>query len=346
MTDTKDTDNDKGYMTPDELLADIRKTNPDYMPKNVVRIKPLPDAKNIVPIEFDDLKSIIIKPMEYVFYPCLPVQGLAFIYAGTGLGKTLFALNLAYAIAAGGNFLKYSCPKPRKVLYIDGEMAFNQIHSRLMQIKNKQGELDNPKNFSLLTPDKVLPFRMPKIDSLTDQQIYEEIIAVGEYEVIVFDSLSMLSSFDENKSNEWIIVQDWLLKLRSFGKTVIVIHHAGKDKSGYRGTSRMLDCVDVAISLQPIKEESLEEEKKFSKKFKVVYEKARIFGDADVLPFEVILENNDWTYQSLDKNNLEKVVEMRKAAINQRDIAKELLISQTTVFKLIKKAKEKGLLPM
>jgi RecA-family ATPase len=343
MTDTKDSDNEKGSMTADELLADIRKSDPDYMPKNVVRIKPLADAKNIVPIPLGDLKAIIPSPIEYICYPCLPTQGLGFIYAASGVGKTLFSLNLSYSIAQGGNFLKYSCPKPRKVLYIDAEMAFNQIHNRLLKIIEIQGELDNPQNFSLLTPDKVLPFRMPKIDNPADQKIYEEIIAIGEYEVIVFDNLSMLSSFDENKSNEWIIVQDWLLKLRSFGKTVIIIHHAGKDKSGYRGTSRMLDCMDVAISLQPVKLEETEEDSHI-KKFKIVYEKHRIFEGMEVLPFEVTLENFKWNYQSMEKSNIEKVVEMIKAKMSQREIARELLIPQTSVCRLVKKAKEKGLL--
>lgn len=346
MTDIKDTDDEKkekGSMTADDLLADVLKDNPDFVPKKVVRLKPIPSVKNIIPISFHQLETMPVAPIEYVFHPCLPTQGLGFIYAASGIGKTLFALNLAYSISGGGNFLKYSCPKPRKVLYVDGEMAFNQIHSRLMKIKSIQGELYDSDYFSILTPDKVYPLRTPKIDSPTDQEIYEEIILNGKYDVIFFDNLSMLSSFDENKSNEWIIVQDWFLKLRSLGKSVVLIHHAGKDKNGYRGTSRMLDCMDVAISLQPAKLEESEEDNHI-KKFKIVYEKHRIFTGSDVFPFEVILNDGKWSYQSMEKSNLEKVVEMIKAKMSQRDIAKELFIPQTAVCRLVKKAKVMGLL--
>lgn len=334
-------------LTVDDLIEDIRKEEPDYIPDkiNVVKLRTFTTAENIIPISFNDINEIDPIPIEYIFYPCLPTQGIAFIYAATGVGKTLFSLNLAYSIAQGGNFLKYIVPKPRKVLYIDGEMAFNQVHSRLMQIKLNHGELDYPENFNLLTPDKIHPFRMPKIDCPHGQQTYDDIFDKYNYELIVIDNLSMLSTFDENKSNEWILIQDWLLKHRSKGRSFIIVHHAGKEKMGYRGTSRMLDCVDTAISLQHIKNDGLEEENISIKKFKVVYEKARLFGDKDILPFEVQLENNKWSYQSMDKTNLEKVVEMVKSKMSQRDIAKELLLPQTTVFRLTKKAKEIGMLP-
>jgi DNA-binding transcriptional regulator LsrR (DeoR family) len=58
----------------------------------------------------------------------------------------------------------------------------------------------------------------------------------------------------------------------------------------------------------------------------------------------VTLENFKWNYQSMEKSNIEKVVEMIKAKMSQREIARELLIPQTSVCRLVKKAKEKGLL--
>jgi RecA-family ATPase len=309
---------------------------------NIEPIRQYPSIDNFRPIPFDELERIIPPPLEYIFYPCLPTQGIAFIYAATGLGKTLFALNMAYAIAGGGNFLKYTCPKPRKVLYVDAEMAFNQVHSRLMQIAERQGELDFKENLCLLTPDKILPFRMPKIDEEEGQHLYKELMLAHNFEVIVLDNLSMLSSIDENKSSEWKIVQDWLLHLRALGKTIILIHHAGKDKNGYRGTSRMLDCVDTAISLQSVNDENMEDDNLSAKKFKVVYQKARLFGGKDALSYEVTLDNSFWSYRSIELSVLDKVIENLNAGLKQREIAKELFISQSTVNRLIKKARLTG----
>lgn len=319
--------------------SEIKKVQQDH---NISPIRPVPEIQFL---SFDQLETIVPPPIEYIFYPCLPTQGIAFIYAATGVGKTLFTLNMAYAIAGGGSFLKYQCPKPRKVLYVDGEMPFNQVHNRLMQIAERQGELDFKNNFALITPDKILPYRVPKIDEEEGQFIYKELLIKREFEVVIFDNLSMLTSVDENKSNEWKIVQDWLLHLRSLGKTVIVVHHAGKDKNGYRGTSRMLDCVDTAISLQPVNEDEIEEEKiHLGKKFKVVYQKSRLFGGKEALPYEVTLCDGFWSYQSLEKTEIDKVIDLINMKMSQRDIAKDLGFSQSKVFRLIKKARNLGLL--
>lgn len=328
-------------MNYEELLADIRKTDPDFNPNpvNVIHLRPQPDTNSYVPLTMEDMKKEIPKPIEFVMAPFLPVQGIGFIYAATGMGKTLFTLNIAHAIAGGGNFLKYSCPKPLRVLYIDGEMPYAQLHERIMLIEKQQGALYSPQNLLFLTPDKVLPFKIPMIDDLHGQNLYISLFEKHNIDVIIFDNLSMLTSIDENKSNEWKIVQDFLLYLRSIGKTILTVHHSGKDKLGYRGSSRMLDCADVAISLQPVNDDCLEEENTFGKKFKIVYQKARMFGGKDALPFEATLENGMWNYCSNEQSDMDKVIALVSLKMNQRDIAKELLLSLSKVNRLIKKAK-------
>lgn len=331
-------------MDRDDLLKKIQSRDPNFKPDNVSRIRPAPDISHLIPITFEQMSAEIPAPLEYIFFPCLPTQGICFIYAPTGVGKTLFSLNLAYAIAGGGSFLKYSCPKPRKVLYVDGEMPYVQLHSRIMQIAKTQGGLDFPDNLMVLTPDKVVPSRIPMIDEQFGQDVYIQLIEKYGFDVIIFDNLSMLSSFDENKSNEWKPIQDWLLYLRSIGKTVIVIHHAGKEKTGYRGTSRMLDCADTAISLQPVNEDGLEEENILGRKFKIVYQKARVFGGKDALPFEVNLHNGIWKYQSIEQTEIDRVVEMIGCKMTQMAIAKELGCGQPKVAKLVRQARKFGLL--
>jgi putative DNA primase/helicase len=273
----------------------------------------------------------------------MPTQGIAFVYAATGVGKTLFTLNLAYAIAAGGNFLKYSCPKRRRVLYIDGEMSYQQMHSRLVEISKCQGQMFDENYFQLLTPDKSPNQIMPKIDDPLSQELYNKIIEMNNIEVIVIDNLSALSSFDEKDISKWKPIQDWVLSLRAKGKSVIIVHHAGKDKNGYRGTSGMLDCIDVAISLQSIEEDLPEEAAQNSpRKIKVVYHKNRIFGGGDSLPYEISIFNSEWSYRTLEMSNLDRVTACWDAEMRQIDIAKELLISQTTVSRLIKKLRKMG----
>lgn len=312
-------------------------------------------AHNIVPlrpIKMDDYKPFTLEEMvidippkiDYIFYPCMPTQGICWIYAATGMGKTMFTLNLAYAIASGGKFLNYTCPKPRKVLYIDGEMAYNQLHARVMTIKAHQGDMDYPGYLQFLTPDKIQPVRMPKIDHPEGQYIYEKLLIDNDFEVVVFDNCSALAGIDMNKGIEWKKITDWELKLRSLGKSVINVHHSGKDVNGFRGASDMMDTADVAISLQPINQNDLEEEIIATKKFKVKYSKNRSFGGREALPFEVSFTDGIWTCRSMEKSEMEMIVDMVKLKMNQRDISKDTGISLGKVNKLIQQAKKLKLL--
>jgi putative DNA primase/helicase len=316
-------------------------------------VSPIRPIQYISPISMINIAADIPPPKQYALYPIIPIQGIVFIFAASGVGKTMFTLNIGYSIAAGGNFLKYTAPKPRRVLYIDGEMAYVDIHSRTMQIVNQQGKLDFPENFMIYTPDKlILPektetIRMPKICQPEGQMFYEMAIEKNDIDVIVIDNLSMLSTIDLDKSHEWHIINDWLLSLRTKGKTIIVVHHSGKDKEGYRGTSRMLDAVDTAISLQAIEDllpDQSEETSPLGKRFKIVYKKNRSFFGSDAHPYEVTFLNERWSHRTIELSVMDKIIECASANMNQRDIAKELIISQSTVNRMIKKARKQGLI--
>ena len=329
--------------TTQDFIDEVLKDNPDTESPNLEYLHK-PSSRLIKPLSFADMTLETPAPMEFVVYPFLPVQGIACIYAASGVGKTLFTLNLAYAIAGGGNFLKYSCPKPRKVLYVDGEMAYNQLHSRIMHIAEQQGELDFKDNLKFITPDKLSPHTVPMIDTPEGQQIYLEMVEENESDVIILDNFSMLSSFDENKAHEFKPIQNFMIKLKSSGRSVIAIHHAGKNKRDYRGTSRMLDCVNTAISLQPNNDDEVTPENCHIKKFRIVYQKARDFGGKDGLPFEISLENNKWTYQSTDQTDMDRCIELHMLGMKQEPIARDIGCSQSKVAKLLAKARKLGLI--
>lgn len=330
--------------TSDVLLLEIQKEDPTFQDTQPVCVDFGINIDFLKAINMNDLTQEEVKPFEYIVNPILPTQGLGFIYAATGVGKTLFALNLAYAIAAGGRFLKYVCPKPRRVLYVDGEMAFNQLLHRIKQIVQQQGTLEFDDNFLLITPDKMLPHSVPQIDTTEGQLFYNKFIQKYNIEVIIFDNLSVLSSFDENKANEWRFIQKWLIQLRSIGKSVIVIHHCGKTADTYRGTSKMLDCADFAILLQNVNDDTEDEAKLNIKKFKVVYQKNRAFGGQDAVSYEVQLHNNQWGFQTNEQTLLDKIINCARAGMKQREIAKELLTNQPKVHRLLKSARARGLI--
>src|ERR671917_135615 len=61
------------------------------------------------------LSRLKLPSRELVLAPVLSRRGLAMLFAGRGLGKTYTAMGAAYAVACGGEFLRWRAPKPRRV---------------------------------------------------------------------------------------------------------------------------------------------------------------------------------------------------------------------------------------
>ena len=72
---------------------------------------------------------------QHLLFPWLREQESCMVYAATGVGKSMFALSAALAIAGDGEFLGWK-PDDRangaewRVLYIDGEMHIADIKER------------------------------------------------------------------------------------------------------------------------------------------------------------------------------------------------------------------------
>ncbi len=92
----------------------------------IERIQPL-QAKDV-----HVLAKMHFKQREVILAPWLHSQDLCMVFAPRGIGKTHFNLSLAYAVATGGTFAKWKAEKPRKVLYLDGELPGIVMQKRLL----------------------------------------------------------------------------------------------------------------------------------------------------------------------------------------------------------------------
>jgi hypothetical protein len=78
-----------------------------------------------LPLEALDAHALALmqfKMRDVILSPWLHSQDLCMVFAARGIGKTHFALAVAFAVATGGTFAKWTAPQPRKVLYLDGEL--------------------------------------------------------------------------------------------------------------------------------------------------------------------------------------------------------------------------------
>jgi hypothetical protein len=161
-----------------------------------------------------------IPPREMVLAPFLPEQGLAMLYSKRGVGKTYLSLAIAITVASGGTFLRWKAPKPRKVLFVDGELPASTLQQRIRSIQAGHfNEEAIPDLLRIITPDmQTRP--MPDLATVEGQGLIER--ELPGVELLVLDNLSALCrSGKENEGESWLPVQEWLLRLRQQGISVL-----------------------------------------------------------------------------------------------------------------------------
>lgn len=285
-------------------------------------------------INTKDFLARPIPPREHIIGPFVK-QGLNMVYAPPGVGKTYFAMSLGFAISTAGKFLNWICEQKQSVIYFDGELPAFLLQDRLKALFAQNGispvtDID----FHIVTPD-LQQNPMPDLSTETGQNYALKLI--GESQFIIIDNISTLCrTGKENESESWIPVQNWLLKLRTMGKSVLLVHHSGKGEViSPRGTSKREDVLDLVISLAHPKDYQAKDGCKFEMKFR----KSRHFrNQADVREVVASFNNRGWEIQGLEESLIDKVRGMYLIdQMTQKQIATELKITKGYVSQIIKR---------
>jgi hypothetical protein len=288
---------------------------------------------SLIALTAEALLARDIKPRQMLLDPILPEQGLVMLYAYRGIGKTFIALGIAAAVSSGGPFLRWKAPRPRKVLYVDGELPASTLKERVAKVlAGMEGPEPESGVLQFVTPD-LQDRPMPDLSTIEGQRLLEPLLA--EVELIVLDNLSALCRCgSENDGEDWAPVQEWTLGLRRRGKSVLLIHHAGKNKS-QRGTSRREDLLDTVITLKHPADYSANE----GLRCELHFEKTRSMLSDAAKPFDVKLETGlggsaVWTCRDLEHIKAEQAAELFAGNMSVRDVAEELGISKSTAQRL------------
>jgi putative DNA primase/helicase len=227
------------------------------------------------------------------------------------------------------------------VLLVDGEMPGKVLQDRFAAIV-ASNEKESTAPLTIITPD-LQECGMPDLSDPAGQRLIEEYLP--GISLVIIDNLSTLCrSGKENEGESWLPVQEWALRLRSRGISVLFIHHAGKGGQ-QRGTSRKEDVLDTVINLKRPADYRPDQ----GARFEVHFEKSRgIYGD-DVKAFEAMLTAGQdgrqiWTTQDLEESLTERVAAALNDDIPQHEIAEMLGVSKGTVSKHKSKAQSLGLL--
>jgi putative DNA primase/helicase len=251
------------------------------------------------------------------------------------------------AVAAGESLLRWSAPRQRNVLYVDGEMPLVSLQERLQEISAGFGRDIPNDGFRILAADNV----EGGINLSTEegQQALEPLLE--GIDLLILDNLStLLPSRSESASDAWVPIQQWLLKLRRHGKSVLLIHHAGTN-GRQRGTSRREDALDTVIALRRPEDYSPEQ----GARFEIHFEKIRNRVDAaGAIPFEARLETLDadgqqrirWSCSDIKPPLLIRAAELFGEGMSVREVATTLRISKSEAGRLRLRALTDGILMM
>lgn len=293
----------------------------------------------LLALDVHELAKVKFKPREPILEPWLATQDLGMVFAPRGVGKTHFALALAYAVATGGTFAKWKAPRPRRVLYLDGELQGEVMQQRLL-LHCPDAE-PAPGFFRVFTPDLMPDGRgLPDLSTLDGQDAIES--TLGDAEVVVIDNLSAWArSGRENEAESWTVMSDWLLSLRRRGIAVLLVHHAGKSGQ-QRGTSKREDVLDVVVSLSRPQDYEAAQGATFIAEFT----KARHLSGTDAESIELQLTTDGdratWTWRTVKASTYDRVIALAREGLRQNEIATELEVNKSTVSRHLRHARESG----
>jgi hypothetical protein len=298
----------------------------------------------LCPLSAAEFLQLELPPREFVIDPILPQKGLMMLHAYRGIGKTHLALAVGYCAATGGRLLGWTAPKPRRVLYIDGEMPAAAMQTRLAAVvAGANVEPPDPSYFTLLSSD-LHENGLPDLGSDDGQSEVDAAVARTGSELVILDNCStLIRTGKENEGDSWLSVQSWALAHRRAGRSILFVHHDGKGGQ-QRGTSRREDVLDTVIALRRPEDYCAQQ----GARFKVVFEKARgIFGEA-AQAFEAQYETRDgaalWSRTEISEAELRRVAETMREGMTVREAAEELQLSKSKVQRLRDQVRQKGML--
>lgn len=216
----------------------------------------------------------------------------ALLTAATGIGKTMFSLDLAVAVACGSYFLHWKGRRPARVLLVDGEMSRRLMKQRIFESIRRSG-MDTPDGLFILSREDVetlAPLNTPQGQQFIDHIIDE----IGGIDLIVLDNVMSLLVGDMKEEQPWTDTLPWIRKLTQRSVGQIWVHHSGLDTSRGYGSSTREWQLDTVLHLDAFQRPDTDVS--FDLSFRKARERTPDTRD-DFADVRIALVNDDWAFQ-------------------------------------------------
>jgi hypothetical protein len=232
----------------------------DFMRRLATKIEKNKSATKLNNIKFT-------QDVIFLLLPLICVGDTSFLFAGKGIGKTVLAMSIAFAVALGKTlFGPIKAVKSYNTLYIDGEIGEQGLTAR---IASSCRVFDIPEDANV--PIWFLSERLNLYTPEGRERIDDELARIKNndstgrgIEFLLLDNLTSMIGANDTPQG-WDSFYDWVMGLKTKGITVLMLFHAGDDKK-MRGSKMKEINIDNVIYLDKPESSNAEDRSKITMK--------------------------------------------------------------------------------
>jgi RecA-family ATPase len=330
------------------------------------------DGESIWPIAPNILEAIEFGKMlprpQWCLEPVLQVGETGTMFGLPGDGKTMCGLMFGYAVAGGCSIpgIEWEAPEPRKVLYVDFEMRWVDIESRLLNAIHpalrRTGERGALTNLHILNCDlnrggDGKPLALPDLATDEGRDYIERILDRDGAELLVLDNLSF--AFKQGRSlledTTWASFKSWVTKLRHRPCSVWMLAHT--PKTGGSAFGSIMQTVGIDISFEVTKWKDYIDTPLSGFFAQISIDKCRGLARARIpahfrigiavakkreLAVVIYEPGAQQTKQEKDEQRRAQILDMAHDGKSDKEIGVALGVDRSTAYRNRKKAEEKG----
>jgi hypothetical protein len=320
-------------------------TKPKLIPKSQQRIDKKEARERKVFTPYSVLKAVGAKTLDNLelsktrrhWHAQIRDGRLGMIYAPRATGKSTFELSLGLAMVHQIRYLGHTSGGLRRVVILDGEMDLETLQARARQAAIALNvKLNNALKF--VSPE-FFSGVMPSLSTPEGQKAIDEAIGI-DWDVLFIDNYSAFSATGREDAESWAPWIRWMLRHKRAGRTVIILHHSGKNGQ-QRGSSKHEDALDFVISLKPVPGAP----KDGALRFIFQWTKARHMGSDKTPAFVATLAltpygRHKWSRTSVQDADprQKKAKELVASGSTQSEIAKKMDVNKSTVSRWLNSA--------
>jgi hypothetical protein len=175
--------------------------------------------------------------IDWIIDEILLPNSIGVIYSQPGMGKTRFSMDLGVHLASGTDYIHWTIPEKKRVLFLSLEMNDYELQLFFKEMVTEKEAAEISDNLIFYAEGVPLD-----LDKSGGQDTLYQLVREFRPDVIMIDSLGAAVSTDVSANQEVKLFFKFIAKLRKdFGVAIWLIHHGRKATSDNKNPSSLSD---------------------------------------------------------------------------------------------------------